>query len=61
MYTKNQTEKRLIISQFTVDYEHWQYNPCGRQSYYSKETITTFNDAYINLNKSPVLINGKEI
>ena len=61
MYTKDKVGKLLNILQFETFYEHWQYHPNGRKSYYSWETLNAHNDAYINLIKSPIVVGENEI
>ncbi len=49
MYTKAGSEKRLGITRFLVPYQSDVYRPCGRKSYYMKESFDGHSEVYINL------------
>lgn len=59
VYTKNRKERRLEILKSQVPYSYMNYRPKGRQSYYEKEVLNGYIDAFINLNRIPILLGGK--
>jgi hypothetical protein len=59
VYTKNKVERRLVISRLSLSYEYLSYKPCGHKSYYQKDILKGCIDAYIDLDKAPILAGGK--
>ena len=37
------------------------YNPKGSKSYYSKEVLSGYTEAYIDIDKSPIIIGDKKL
>lgn len=61
VYTKGKRQKRLSIKAINVQYSFMDYKRLGLNSHYEEETITGYSEAYIDLDSTVILCNGKKI
>lgn len=59
MYTKEIEERRLVILRSNVAYQYMSYKPRGSKSYYEEEELNGYIDAFIDLERVPILLGGK--
>ena len=57
--TNDKLSKRLIFHSFNTQYN---YTACvnRRKSQYQEFTLNGYSDVFINLNETPIIINGKQ-
>lgn len=61
MYTKNKRQKRLSIKVINVLYSFMDYKRLGLNSHYEKEELNGYSEAFIDLDKVPIIINGTKL
>lgn len=61
MYTKERRQNRLSIKTINVIYEYLDYKRLGLNSHYEEEVLYGYSEAYIDLDKTAILLNGEKI
>lgn len=61
MYTKGRKQRRLSIKATNITYSFMDYKRLGLNSHYEQEEMQGDSDAFIDLDKVPVVINGKKL
>lgn len=61
MYTKGKRQKRLSIKKINVLYEFLDYKRLGLNSHYEEEELDGHIEAFIDLEKVPIVINNKQL
>lgn len=61
VYTKKKRQRRLSINSLSIIYSYMDYKRLGRNSHFEREEMQGYSDAFIDLDKVPIVINGKKI
>ena len=61
VYTKRKRQRRLSIKAINVLYSFMDYKRLGRNSHYEKEELNGYSEAFIDLDKVPIVINGRQL
>lgn len=61
VYTKKKRQRRLSINSLSIIYSYMDYKRLGRNSHFEREEMQGYSDAFIDLDKVPIVINGKKL
>ena len=61
VYTKGKRQKRLSIRAINVLYSFMDYKRLGLNSHYEEEILNGYSEAYIDLETTAIMCNGKKI
>lgn len=61
VYTKKQRQRRLSVKTICTPYSFLDYKRLGRNSHFEREVLNGYSEAFVDLDKVPIVINGVQL